>query len=403
MLVSFGKGEPMASRLDDKFQEIVVIDDEYQDLGLSEDCCGEEFKVLGLSSVAQLFRHLSVGHKPQIIFLDIDMPEVDGLEALRMFKTNPLTNDIPVVVVTAKHDQSSALRGIQSGAVDYVPKPFLPHLIRNRVQLHLKLKGCQKTIKEQAARLKAQNFKLENYRSFLLETVNSRTGKMADLQTAILQTVSDLATFSRGNEPVSLRHWELRILLEALRDRGLGVEEAGFPVDWDIIVQSSNLHDVGKLAIEESIINKPGKLTFEEFETVKKHTTLGVDILDKVAPSTNIHQFLRLAKVFAGTHHEKWDGSGYPIGLRGENIPFAGRLMALADVYDGLTGYRPWKSPHSHDEAVRVIVEGRGSHFDPVMVDVFSAVADSFKIAPPGVRGRTPGPEAAGPASGAVV
>ncbi|MDR0355382.1 MAG: response regulator [Deltaproteobacteria bacterium] len=379
MLISFGHPEASSAESIFSVREIAVVDDEYSDLNIAEDACGEDYKTVGYSSVSALMNRMAKGHSPRIIFLDMDLPGVDGFEALRMFKNDPLARDIPVVAVTAKHDQTSALRALKMGAVDYVPRPFLPMLMRKRVELHLKLQGCQRTIQEQLAKLKVQNFKLANYRHSLNEAVNLKTGKMADLQTAILQTVSELATFPRGSSQTPRYSRELSVLLEAARDRGVCLEETGLGLDRDLILQSSRLHDVGKLVIEESILNKPAKLTAEEFETIKKHTTLGVHILDNVGPSTNMHHFLRLAKVFAGTHHERWDGAGYPNGLRGEDIPLAGRLMAIADVYDGLTNFRPWKAPFTHEEAVKVIVDGKGSHFDPFLVEVFSNVADEFR------------------------
>ncbi|MDR1109156.1 MAG: response regulator [Deltaproteobacteria bacterium] len=380
MLISFGKGEPTASDMVSNLKEIFVVDDEFADLGIGEDACGQGFRVVGLTSVSDMFASVANGHRPQMVFLDADMPDVDGFEALDLLRNDPLTRGIPVVMVTAKHDQSSALRAIKMGAADHVPKPFLPLLIQNRVSLHLRLRDHGQSIREQVAKLKEQNVRLSRYRSFLSEAVNRRTGKMADLQTAILQTVSDLVAWPAGvNGQGHPRRRELGVLLGALNEQGICLEEGGARVDRDVILQSSRLHDVGKMAIEESILNKPGRLTAEEFEAIKKHTVFGVDILDRVGASRDIHQFLRLAKVFAGTHHERWDGSGYPCGLRGEEIPLAGRMMAIADVYDGLTSVRPWKKAFSHAEAVREIVNGKGSHFDPLIVDVFSDVADEFR------------------------
>jgi putative two-component system response regulator len=136
---------------------------------------------------------------------------------------------------------------------------------------------------------------------------------------------------------------------------------------------------VGKISISDQILNKPGKLTPEEFDEMKKHTTFGVAIIEKIEASTSESDFLKHAKIFAGTHQEKWDGSGYPAGLSGEAIPLQGRLMAIADVYDALVSERPYKKAFSHEEAVRIILESRGTHFDPVLTDVFQQVADQFR------------------------
>jgi putative two-component system response regulator len=150
--------------------------------------------------------------------------------------------------------------------------------------------------------------------------------------------------------------------------------------DWDIelMLQSSQLHDVGKIAIADSILNKPGRLTPEEFEEIKRHSAIGVQIIERIEANTSESEFLKYAKVFAGTHQEKWDGTGYPMGLAGEDIPLQGRLMAIADVYDALVSDRPYKKAFTHEEAVRIILEGKGTHFDPVLVDVFEQVADQF-------------------------
>jgi putative two-component system response regulator len=164
-------------------------------------------------------------------------------------------------------------------------------------------------------------------------------------------------------------------LVEALGDHPVfGGEVAG----WDIklLLQSSQLHDVGKIAISDTILNKPGKLSAEEFEEMKKHAAFGVQIIEKIEASASASDFLKYAKIFAGTHHEKWDGTGYPRGLAGENIPLQGRIMALADVYDALASERPYKKAFSPAEALKIIRDGKGSQFDPVLTDTFIEVME---------------------------
>jgi putative two-component system response regulator len=167
-------------------------------------------------------------------------------------------------------------------------------------------------------------------------------------------------------------------LINGLRELGLYREQME-NWDMDLLLQSSQLHDVGKIAISDSILLKPGRLTPEEFDEMKKHTTFGVSIIQKIMDSASESDFLQHAEIFAGTHHEKWDGSGYPAGLSGEDIPLQGRLMAIADVYDALTSDRPYKKAFSHEEAAQIILEGKGSHFDPILTDVFEQVADQFR------------------------
>jgi putative two-component system response regulator len=151
--------------------------------------------------------------------------------------------------------------------------------------------------------------------------------------------------------------------------------------DWDIdlVMRSSRLHDVGKITIGEKLLLKPGKLTNEEFENMKKHTIFGEQIIDTIMAETAESDFLKYARIFAGTHQEKWDGTGYPNGLRGEEIPLQGRLMAIADVYDNLTSARPYKQAFTHDEAVRTIIEGSGTHFEPALVRIFEKSSEQFK------------------------
>jgi putative two-component system response regulator len=195
-----------------------------------------------------------------------------------------------------------------------------------------------------------------------------------------LNTLADLVENRddiTGGHVQRTQRW-LDILAAALQDFGLYHEETS---DWDmkLVSQSSQLHDVGKIAIRDSILKKPGKLTPEEFEEMKRHSALGARIIEKIEANTSESDFLNHSKIFALTHHEKWDGSGYPDGLRGEEIPLQGRLMAIADVYDALISERPYKKAFSHEEASGIIIEGRGTHFDPVLIDVFQEVKDQFR------------------------
>ena len=220
---------------------------------------------------------------------------------------------------------------------------------------------------------------LKNYANNLERVVCERTAEILQLQTAVLDTVADLVEFrdqlTGGHNERTQRY--LQILTEELIRTNIYKDEVS---QWnmDFLLPSAQLHDVGKIAIPDGILNKPCKLTQEEYEIMKKHATVGIDAVEKIMSKTDEHAFLRHALAVVGAHHEKWDGSGYPLGLKGRNIPLEGRLMAIADVYDALISERPYKRAFTHEEARRIIEEESGKHFDPVLVDAFRRVQDEF-------------------------
>ncbi|MCL1849283.1 MAG: HD domain-containing protein, partial [Clostridiales bacterium] len=206
-----------------------------------------------------------------------------------------------------------------------------------------------------------------------------KTRTVVELQSAVLSTMTKLVDHrddvTGGHIERTQRYME--VLLRSGLTSGFFEDESAH-WDLDLIVQSTQLHDVGKIAIKDSILLKPGKLTDDEFEEIKKHTTFGENVIEEIQKNTADHKFLEYAKVFTGTHHEKWDGSGYPRGLKGAEIPILGRTMAIVDVYDALVSDRPYKKGMPHDQAVAIISDGKGKHFDPVLVDLFLSVADQF-------------------------
>jgi putative two-component system response regulator len=356
----------------------MIVDDNIANLKIAKNALSEIYDVFTVPSAVKMFDLLE-RNKPELILLDINMPEMSGYEAIKILKNNLQTRDIPVVFLTGKSDSYSEVEGLSLGAIDYISKPFMPMLLRKRIELHLTLEEQKHALEAQTQRLEAQQTELQNFNENLKSMVAEKTQKVLELQNAILQIVADLVESrdeTTGGHIERTQHG-LRVLLDGLQELGLYREQAR---DWDIdlMLQSSQLHDVGKIAITDSILNKPGRLTPEEFEEIKKHTTMGVKIIEKIEANTSESEFLKYAKIFAGTHHEKWDGSGYPNGISGEDIPLQGRVMAIADVYDALVSDRPYKNALTHEEAVRIIIEGRGSHFDPVLVDVFERYADRF-------------------------
>jgi len=209
--------------------------------------------------------------------------------------------------------------------------------------------------------------------------VREKTKEVLNLQNAILTTVADLVEFrdKQTGGHINRTQQYLSFLIEELIREGIYSDETK---EWemDFLLPSAQLHDVGKIAITDLILNKPDKLTPEEFEIMKTHVTAGVAAINKIISVTDEHAFLHYALLFAGTHHEKWDGTGYPAKIKGAEIPLEGRLMAIADVYDALISTRPYKKPFTHEEAKKIIEESSGTHFDPVLVEVFQSVSDEF-------------------------
>jgi putative two-component system response regulator len=354
----------------ESYDKIILVDDNPSNLRAGKNVLSEKYEVYTAPSAAKLFDILE-DIEPALILLDIDMPGMNGYDAIKILKSKDKTKTIPVIFLTAKTDTENELEGLDLGAIDYITKPFMPPLLLKRIEVHLLVEAQKKTLEIQQAKLK-------NFNDNLQQMVDEKTKTILELQDAILKTVADLV---ESRDDITGGHIErtrrgVGLLVEILGDHPVFGEEIS---DWDIklLVQSSQLHDVGKIAISDHILKKPGRLDHEEFEKMKNHTSFGVQIIERIEADTSISDFLKYAKIFAGTHHEKWDGSGYPNGLTGENIPLQGRIMALADVYDALVSERPYKKAFSHTEAVKIIQDGRGSQFDPVLTDIFVKIIES--------------------------
>lgn len=357
----------------DKLKKIMVVDDAVTNLKRAKDTLASMGDVYTVPSAARMFELLPQVH-PSLILLDINMPGMSGIEALRVLKETEEYAGIPVIFLTSNDDPDSEMDGLSRGAVDYITKPFDPQLLRKRVEIHL-------TLVRQRLELEEQRRQLLDFNQNLQKMVQEETAKVSALQAAILDAVVDLV---EGRDDITGGHvsrtvrW-LSLLLAGVIEDGV-YNEARSGWDHKLILQSSRLHDVGKIGIPDNILQKPGRLTIEEFEAIKEHTILGAKIIDKISlslPKEN-HLFLTHARVLALTHHERWDGGGYPIGLAGEAIPLEGRLMAISDVYDALISVRPYKEAFTHEQAVGIILNSRGRHFDPALVDVFERIQDQY-------------------------
>ena len=345
--------------------KIILVDDNLTNLTLGRNMLKTFYEVYPAPSAAKFFEILK-NVNPDLVLLDIDMPEMNGYETLKKLKSDPLHADIPVIFLTAKSDEESELAGFDLGAVDYVSKPFSAPRLLKRIENQMLILQQRKDLKDYADNLEIK--------------IKDKTKEVLNLQSTVLATVADLVEFRDNLTGGHINRTQL--YLKALTDeliRQKLYSEVINKWDMDFFLLSSQLHDVGKIAISDSILNKPDKLTPEEFEIMKTHVTVGVDAIERIMQNAAEHAFLNHALLIAGTHHEKWDGTGYPMGLSGKNIPLEGRLMAIVDVYDALVSIRPYKKAFSHEEACKYIEDKSGSHFDPVLVNVFRAIEDEFK------------------------
>ena len=346
---------------------ILCVDDSPENLELLGELLGKDYKIKVAPNGQRALKILEGDPIPDLILLDVMMPGISGWEVCEVLKNSSRLKHIPVIFLTAKTDKMDEQEGLERGAVDYITKPISPAILRVRVATHIKLKL-------------ASDFLRDN-NTFLSQEVARRTEEATRLQDVTISAMASLAE-TRDNETGNhIRRTQLYVgaLAEHLRRHP---RFSAYLTENQIhtLVQSAPLHDIGKVGIPDAILLKPGKLTVEEFEIMKTHTTLGRDAIlaaENLLDSPN--SFLQCAREIALSHQEKWDGSGYPEGLKGDAIPISARLMALADVYDALISRRVYKAPMSHEQAFKIITDGRGTHFDPDIVDAFLAIAEDFR------------------------
>ena len=348
--------------LETKAFTVLVVDDTTANLMLMNDLLNPLYTVKVASSGARALKIANSGTPPDLILLDIMMPEMDGYEVCRRLKSSPATRDVPVIFLTAKAETSDEQAGFALGAVDYITKPISPPIVLARVKTSLTLKAAADFLKDKNA--------------FLEQEVARRTEEVHDIQDVTILTMASLAETrdnETGNHIIRTQHY-VKLLALQLREHPRFAHYLD-DATINLLFKSAPLHDIGKVGIPDSILLKPGKLTPEEFETMKTHTTQGKLAIESAESRLGKNvPFLRCAKEIAYSHQEKWDGSGYPEGLAGDAIPISARLMAIADVYDALISRRVYKPPFTHEASMAIIEEGRGRHFDPDVVDAFVAI-----------------------------
>lgn len=357
---------PMPSGSADK-ATVLVVDDTPDNLALMSALLKERYKVKVANDGPRALRIAAGERPPDLILLDIMMPGMDGYEVCRRLKAAPATREIPVIFLTARAGTEDEESGFALGAVDYITKPISPPIVLARVETQLRLKASADFLRDQNA--------------FLEQEVARRTREVQAIQDVTILAMASLAE-TRDNETgkhIRRTQLYLRTLAERLRTHPRFAAYLT-PEQIDVLFKSAPLHDIGKVGIPDHILLKPGRLEPDELTLMKTHTTLGRDAIEHAEAQLGMPlDYLACAKEIAYCHQEKWDGTGYPQGLAGDAIPISARLMALADVYDALICRRVYKKAMSHEDAVGIIVAGRGTHFDPDVVDAFLDVVDEFR------------------------
>ncbi len=328
---------------------IMVVDDFPPSLNLLRDMLRTQgYRVLAFPK-GRLALNAAAKNPPDLILLDINMPDMNGFEVCNRLKANDALKDIPVIFTSAMTKTEDKVLAFSTGAVDYISKPLHFDEVHARIKTHLRLRKFQTTVNRH------------------------------DSQSAIFDILSMILEYRDGDtgRHIERMQYFCKVLAEQLRrnPRYASVVEDTF---IENIYHASPLHDIGKIGIPDTILLKPGKLTTEEFDIMKDHAVIGAKILQTVHKKYPSNAFLDMGIAIAESHHERWDGSGYPKKLSGEDIHLAARIAAVADVYEALHSKRPYKPPFSHEKSVEIISRERGTHFDPTVVDVFMAVETEF-------------------------
>ena len=348
-------------------QVVLIVDDTPDNITLLSALLKDIYRIKIATNGIKALHIAATTPAPDLILLDVMMPEMDGYETCRRLKKNPMTAEIPVIFLTAKSQVSDEEMGLKLGAVDYISKPISPPIVLARVatQLHL---------------VRARNL-LQDQNKHLESLVQDRTLKLAKMQDAIIMAMASLAE-TRDNETGNhIRRTQNYVAALARQLKHLPRFSSELTDEnIELLYKSAPLHDIGKVGIPDNILLKPGKLNSEEFEIMKLHTNYGREtILSVERYLGESNEFLRFAREITYSHQEKWDGSGYPDNLVGDAIPISARLMAVADVYDALISRRVYKPAFSHEEALDIMRKGRGTHFDPDMLDVFLKISEEFR------------------------
>lgn len=333
-------------------QTILVVDDTPENIDVLVATLKGNYNIKAATNGTMALK-IAKASPPDLILLDVMMPGIDGYEVCSQLKEDFITKHIPVVFVTAKIGVEDELRGLKLGAVDYITKPISPPIVMARVQTHLALHD--------------QNRELDR-------KVRQQTAQLHETRLQIIQRLGKAAEFKDNETGLHVIRMSQYSHILA---RAAGMSE----VDAEVLMNAAPMHDIGKIGIPDHILKKPGKLTDEEFDIMRTHCVIGADVIGE-----DTSELLKMAKVVALTHHEKWNGFGYPNKIAAEDIPLVGRIVAIADVFDALTSVRPYKKAWTTEDAVALLEKEAGEHFDPELVPLFVkalpeiiAIKDQYK------------------------
>ena len=345
---------------------ILVVDDDKTNLTLAQKILLPFYRIAACNSGMAALKYLENNH-PDLILLDINMPDMDGFEVMEQLKTMPETKEIPVIFLTADNLAETEVKCFQMGAIDFVAKPFVPDILLSRVGKTIELEqyrhNLEKMVKEQA------------------EKITEDALRLSKIQESVIVGMANLIESRDGSTGKHVKNTQtyVKMIADELYRRKLFASELT-PEYIQELCKAAPLHDVGKIKVPDAILQKPGKLTPEEFDTMKMHTTYSRKIIQTIIGDVEDESYVRIVEDIAMYHHERWDGTGYPTGLAGDNIPLSARIMAVADVFDALYEERCYKPPiRPLERIMQIMSEARGTQFDPVIIDVFMEMSPMLK------------------------
>ncbi|MDR1000382.1 MAG: response regulator [Clostridiales bacterium] len=341
-------------------RSVMIVDDNIDCLQTFKDIFKNRYIAYTAEGAAEALILLEYAI-PGIILLDTKMPKINGYDMLKRLKEDPRWQNIPVIFITDDLTAEDEEHGLQAGAVDYMSKSVRAGIVLRRVQIHLEV---------------------QNYSKNLEQMVETKTNQLTRSQDTILDILANITTFRDHETGEHIRRTTMYTQLIANHLFKLGFHNYRLNRKYaDDIIKCAKLHDIGKVAIKDSILHKPDRLSFEEFNEIKKHTIIGALMIDNaIRELGDDSSFLLVAKEIAMMHHEWWDGTGYPTGMSGEDIPLSARIIAIADSYDALTSERPYKAELPHEETVNIMLSETGSHFDPGLMHIISGILSDFRV-----------------------